>query len=360
MAEVFGLKQLLEVSGPPSPPQSPDQQVPRAHGDTLSRQDKDSDIAGLTQKAEALEAELQDISSQESKDEASLAKVKKQLRDLEAKVKDQEEELDEQAGTIQMLEQVRRGGARFLGGVVSCRAVITWAGLAEEEEAVALSPASGQASRLPTRLPALRAMARQVTVGRAARPASDRGVYWVSGPGSGVGGCPHVPFALTVSPQLTGQAAAGDGDGAAAADPRQGGGEPRRGGGGDSAVVPEEGRAQLQPLWPGVGWAGCVPMPQPGCRELPAGHHHAAPSSHAATARLHWPGRSDQSLCCLGQRMPGFAPLVAQTPGWWGHSVSPVCGDTQGWGSWPLPTSLTSCPGCPSAEADGGAAGGGV
>uniref|UniRef100_A0A8U8CJQ9 Unconventional myosin-XVIIIa n=1 Tax=Geospiza parvula TaxID=87175 RepID=A0A8U8CJQ9_GEOPR len=81
VAEVFGLKQLLE--------------------------DRDSDIAGLTQKAETLEAELQDISSQESKDEASLAKVKKQLRDLEAKVKDQEEELDEQAGTIQMLEQAK-------------------------------------------------------------------------------------------------------------------------------------------------------------------------------------------------------------------------------------------------------------
>ncbi|NXG73769.1 MY18A protein, partial [Baryphthengus martii] len=81
VAEVFGLKQLLE--------------------------DKDLDIVGLTQKAEALEAELQDISSQESKDEASLAKVKKQLRDLEAKVKDQEEELDEQAGTIQMLEQAK-------------------------------------------------------------------------------------------------------------------------------------------------------------------------------------------------------------------------------------------------------------
>ncbi|XP_065709094.1 unconventional myosin-XVIIIa isoform X6 [Patagioenas fasciata] len=81
VAEVFGLKQLLE--------------------------DKDSEITGLTQKAEALEAELQDISSQESKDEASLAKVKKQLRDLEAKVKDQEEELDEQAGTIQMLEQAK-------------------------------------------------------------------------------------------------------------------------------------------------------------------------------------------------------------------------------------------------------------
>lgn len=57
-------------------------------------------------KVQQLEAELHDLSSQESKDEASLAKVKKQLRDLEAKVKDQEEELDEQAGTIQMLEQV--------------------------------------------------------------------------------------------------------------------------------------------------------------------------------------------------------------------------------------------------------------
>jgi len=32
--------------------------------------------------------------------------IRKQLRDMEAKVKDQEEELDEQAGTIQMLEQV--------------------------------------------------------------------------------------------------------------------------------------------------------------------------------------------------------------------------------------------------------------
>lgn len=60
-------------------------------------------------KVQQLEAELQDLSSQESKDEASLAKVKKQLRDLEVKVKDQEEELDEQAGSIQMLEQVRLG-----------------------------------------------------------------------------------------------------------------------------------------------------------------------------------------------------------------------------------------------------------
>lgn len=58
-------------------------------------------------KVQQLEAELHDLTSQESKDEASLAKLKKQLHDLEAKVKDQEEELDEQAGTIQMLEQVR-------------------------------------------------------------------------------------------------------------------------------------------------------------------------------------------------------------------------------------------------------------
>ncbi|KAM9117947.1 unconventional myosin-XVIIIa isoform 2-T4 [Pangshura tecta] len=81
IAEVFSLKQQLE--------------------------DKDSDIMSFTQRVEALEAELQDVSSQESKDEASLAKVKKQLRDLEAKAKDQEEELDEQAGTIQLLEQAK-------------------------------------------------------------------------------------------------------------------------------------------------------------------------------------------------------------------------------------------------------------
>ncbi|XP_061607205.1 unconventional myosin-XVIIIa-like isoform X5 [Phyllopteryx taeniolatus] len=70
-------------------------------------QEKDADLCAANIKVQQLEAELQDLSSQESKDEASLAKVKKQLRDLEAKVKDQEEELDEQAGTIQMLEQAK-------------------------------------------------------------------------------------------------------------------------------------------------------------------------------------------------------------------------------------------------------------
>uniref|UniRef100_A0A8D0A7C3 Myosin XVIIIAa n=1 Tax=Sander lucioperca TaxID=283035 RepID=A0A8D0A7C3_SANLU len=70
-------------------------------------QDKDVELCAANMKVQQLEAELQDLSSQESKDEASLAKVKKQLRELEAKVKDQEEELDEQAGTIQMLEQAK-------------------------------------------------------------------------------------------------------------------------------------------------------------------------------------------------------------------------------------------------------------
>ncbi|KAK7925053.1 hypothetical protein WMY93_007363 [Mugilogobius chulae] len=69
--------------------------------------DKDAELCAANVKVQQLETELQEISSQESKDEASLAKVKKQLRDLEAKVKDQEEELDEQAGTIQMLEQAK-------------------------------------------------------------------------------------------------------------------------------------------------------------------------------------------------------------------------------------------------------------
>uniref|UniRef100_A0A671P5J1 Unconventional myosin-XVIIIa-like n=1 Tax=Sinocyclocheilus anshuiensis TaxID=1608454 RepID=A0A671P5J1_9TELE len=70
-------------------------------------EDKDLEICAVNLKLEQMEAELQDLNSQETKDEASLAKVKKQLRDLESKVKDQEEELDEQAGTIQMLEQAK-------------------------------------------------------------------------------------------------------------------------------------------------------------------------------------------------------------------------------------------------------------
>ncbi|XP_075931546.1 unconventional myosin-XVIIIa-like isoform X10 [Anarhichas minor] len=70
-------------------------------------EDKDLEVCAVNLKLEQLEAELQDLNSQESKDEASLSKVRKQLRDMEAKLKDQEEELDEQAGTIQMLEQAK-------------------------------------------------------------------------------------------------------------------------------------------------------------------------------------------------------------------------------------------------------------
>ncbi|XP_072249254.1 unconventional myosin-XVIIIa-like isoform X1 [Leuresthes tenuis] len=70
-------------------------------------EDKDLQLCAANLKLDQLEAELQDVNSQESKDDASLAKIRKQLRDMEAKVKDQEEELDEQAGTIQMLEQAK-------------------------------------------------------------------------------------------------------------------------------------------------------------------------------------------------------------------------------------------------------------
>ncbi|KAM7413758.1 hypothetical protein PAMA_020907 [Pampus argenteus] len=70
-------------------------------------EDKDLEVCAVNLKLDQLEAELQDLNSQESKDEASLAKMRKQLRDMEAKVKDQEEELDEQAGNIQMLEQAK-------------------------------------------------------------------------------------------------------------------------------------------------------------------------------------------------------------------------------------------------------------
>ncbi|XP_029547520.1 unconventional myosin-XVIIIa-like [Salmo trutta] len=81
-------------------------------------QDKDMELCAIQLKVEHLAAELKDLSSQESKDEASLSKTKKMLRDLEAKVKDQEEELDEQAGTIQMLEQAK---LRLEMGMVSLR-----------------------------------------------------------------------------------------------------------------------------------------------------------------------------------------------------------------------------------------------
>lgn len=110
--ELFNLRQQLQVRAPPLRRSGkPLRPPPAVQMCTLSSaapplQDKDMEVSTANLKLQQLEAEVQDLSSQESKDEASLAKVKKQLRDLEAKVKDQEEELDEQAGSIQMLEQV--------------------------------------------------------------------------------------------------------------------------------------------------------------------------------------------------------------------------------------------------------------
>uniref|UniRef100_A0A3Q3IM08 Myosin XVIIIAb n=1 Tax=Monopterus albus TaxID=43700 RepID=A0A3Q3IM08_MONAL len=70
-------------------------------------EDKNLKVCAVNVKLDQLEVELQDLNSQESRDDTSLAKVRKQLHDMEAIVKDQEEELDEQAGTIQMLEQAK-------------------------------------------------------------------------------------------------------------------------------------------------------------------------------------------------------------------------------------------------------------
>ena len=59
-----------------------------------------------TDKVKRLETELEDVSL--SKQDASDTVALKRLRtELEGRLKEQEEELDEQAGTIQHLEQVR-------------------------------------------------------------------------------------------------------------------------------------------------------------------------------------------------------------------------------------------------------------
>lgn len=110
--ELFNLRQQLQVRAPllhrsgKPPALLPQSRCALSAVPLPPLQDKDMEVSTANLKLQQLEAEVQDLSSQESKDEASLAKVKKQHRDLEAKVKDQEEELDEQAGSIQMLEQV--------------------------------------------------------------------------------------------------------------------------------------------------------------------------------------------------------------------------------------------------------------
>ncbi|KAI8507322.1 Unconventional myosin-XVIIIa [Branchiostoma belcheri] len=69
--------------------------------------DREAEYDNLTLKAQRIEVELTEMSSAGSLDDKEVASLRHAKRDLEAKVKDQEEELDEQAGQIQMLEQAK-------------------------------------------------------------------------------------------------------------------------------------------------------------------------------------------------------------------------------------------------------------
>ncbi|XP_078599042.1 unconventional myosin-XVIIIa-like isoform X5 [Branchiostoma floridae x Branchiostoma japonicum] len=69
--------------------------------------DREAEYDNLTIKAQRIEVELTEMSSAGSLDDKEVASLRHAKRDLEAKVKDQEEELDEQAGQIQMLEQAK-------------------------------------------------------------------------------------------------------------------------------------------------------------------------------------------------------------------------------------------------------------
>jgi len=65
--------------------------------------EKDDEISQLKRKVASLESEVSDAAS--SGTDTEILELKRQYRELEAKTADQEEELDEQAGTIQQLEQ---------------------------------------------------------------------------------------------------------------------------------------------------------------------------------------------------------------------------------------------------------------
>ena len=59
-----------------------------------------------TEKLQRLEKELHEISSAGNRDDKEVISLKRLKTELEAKLQEQEEELDEQAGIIQQLEQV--------------------------------------------------------------------------------------------------------------------------------------------------------------------------------------------------------------------------------------------------------------
>ncbi|XP_022085605.1 unconventional myosin-XVIIIa-like isoform X2 [Acanthaster planci] len=64
-----------------------------------------SDVGIKEKRIEELRCEMSDLSSHGSKEVTEVAAIKRQKRELEAKIEDQEEELDEQAGKILQLEQ---------------------------------------------------------------------------------------------------------------------------------------------------------------------------------------------------------------------------------------------------------------
>ncbi|KAG7281406.1 hypothetical protein CRUP_029855 [Coryphaenoides rupestris] len=72
----------------------------------LRQQLEDLELCAVNLKLEHLDADMQDLNSQESRTNP-LAKVRKQIRDIEAKAKDQEEELDEQGR-----EPIQNAGTR--------------------------------------------------------------------------------------------------------------------------------------------------------------------------------------------------------------------------------------------------------
>ncbi len=72
----------------------------------IKSQDVKSDLKIKEDQCEQLNQEILDVGSHGSKEVMEVASLKKNKRELEAKIADQEDELDDQAGQIQMLEQV--------------------------------------------------------------------------------------------------------------------------------------------------------------------------------------------------------------------------------------------------------------
>ncbi|XP_064424299.1 unconventional myosin-XVIIIb isoform X3 [Latimeria chalumnae] len=70
-------------------------------------EETESEMMMLHQQIAELKVQLKDLSSPESFSTNSVANLKKQLRELESTIKEQNDEISEQAGTIQQLKQMR-------------------------------------------------------------------------------------------------------------------------------------------------------------------------------------------------------------------------------------------------------------